>query len=89
MNSSGSRPTSAKNDFSTLDGNVLLCAEDVAEILGVAPITLRNWRATASTVSFETPRFVKIGAGRAVRYRVADVREYLSRLSQLRAEHAA
>lgn len=52
----------------------LLTTEDVAEILGVAPGTVENWR-----YKQEGPRFVKLGNKRhsPVRYRPEDVQAFI------------
>lgn len=80
---------SPATDLAALDGDVLLTGADVAAILNIRPLTLRNWRSSARPVNFATPRYIKIGGGRAVRYRVADVRDYLAGLNGPRSEHAA
>lgn len=52
----------------------LLTTEEVAELLGVAPGTVENWR-----YKQEGPRFVKLGYKRhsPVRYRPEDVQAFI------------
>lgn len=54
----------------------LLTTEDVSDLLSVSQITLRKWRANS-----EGPKFMKLTRGLrgAIRYRLADVLEYLKR----------
>lgn len=50
----------------------LISDGELAAILGLSVITLRNWRCTG-----RGPRWVKIGA-RAVRYRREDVAQFIA-----------
>lgn len=58
------------------NGERLLRAEEVAEILQLAPLSLGRWRQTG-----EGPRFVKFGRGRTapIRYRLTDILEFIDR----------
>jgi hypothetical protein len=58
------------------NGKRLLTAEEVAEILQLAPESLCRWRSTG-----EGPLFIKCGRGRTapIRYRLADVLDYIER----------
>ena len=51
--------------------NGLVKTETVAELLGLAPITLRLWRSVG-----KGPPFVKCGS--AVRYRAEDLKEWVN-----------
>jgi predicted DNA-binding transcriptional regulator AlpA len=48
-----------------------LTETDVARLLGISPRTLQAWRYRGG----HTPQFIKVG--RAVRYRLGDVRAWL------------
>jgi predicted DNA-binding transcriptional regulator AlpA len=52
------------------NGQKLVKEKQAADMLSVAPRTLRNWRTRGGG-----PRFVKI-SGRCIRYRVADLNEW-------------
>lgn len=58
-------------DFSRLDPDVLLNAEETAAVLSTTRNSLKSWRARG-----EGPEFRKLGT--AVRYRVADLRQFIS-----------
>lgn len=54
-----------------LDDDTLLAEGEVAKLLGISPRTLQKWRYEGG----HTPAFHKVG--RAVRYRLGDVKEWL------------
>jgi excisionase family DNA binding protein len=58
-----------------MNGERLLCPEEVADRLDVSPQTLANWRRDPD---YELP-FVKVG--RLVRYRESDLEDFLDYLS--------
>jgi predicted DNA-binding transcriptional regulator AlpA len=62
-------------ELSALDLERALDPHEVAEILGVARVTLQQWRAQG-----KGPRYFKLGR-RAVRYRLADVLVYRAALT--------
>lgn len=53
------------------DDEKYLTETQVARLLGISPRTLQAWRYRGG----HTPQFIKVG--RAVRYRLGDVREWL------------
>ncbi|WP_286830219.1 MULTISPECIES: helix-turn-helix domain-containing protein [Kordiimonas] len=68
-------PQNGEND--TVVGD-MLTTQDAAQYLGLAPATLNKWR-----VYRTGPGFLKLG--RAVRYRRADLDDYLSSNTHLPA----
>lgn len=54
-------------------GDALLSPEDAAELLGLSPGTLANWRSSGR----ESLSYLK--CGRSVRYRASEIRRYLQR----------
>lgn len=60
--------------MSTTTPEKLLTAKEVAERLGITEATLRNWRCTAR---YGLP-FVRLGGGKAIRYRAEDVERFIS-----------
>jgi predicted DNA-binding transcriptional regulator AlpA len=63
--------TGIRERFSSLDDNVMLIEQEAAEASGFEPTTLKTWRSQG-----RGPKFHKLG--RAVRYRVGDIREWLA-----------
>jgi predicted DNA-binding transcriptional regulator AlpA len=57
----------------------LLDDHTTAPLLGVSPATLRKSRVTGTLLGLPTPIFLKMG--KTIRYRDADIREWLSQLS--------
>lgn len=57
----------------------LLDDHATAPLLGVSPATLRKSRVTGTLLGLPTPNFLKIA--KTIRYRDADIREWLSQLS--------
>lgn len=53
------------------DDDTYLTESQVAELLGLSPRTLQAWRYRGG----HTPQFIKVG--RAVRYRLGDVKDWL------------
>lgn len=53
--------------------------KEAAEILGLSPLTLRNWRNSPRTLGHPTPEFVRIG--RSVRYPGRGLRACIAALS--------
>jgi predicted DNA-binding transcriptional regulator AlpA len=60
-------PTSTSSD------DCLLTEDEVAQRLSVSVRTLQGWRVRGGG-----PHFVKLGNGRAVRYRATDIRDYVA-----------
>lgn len=54
------------------DGNEFMTTAEVAEFLGFAVITIRKWRTEGVG-----PPFTKIVGGRGIRYRRADVEDFM------------
>ena len=72
QNEQNTKPeTGIRERFSTLDDNVMLVEPEAAEVSGFEPCTLKTWRHQG-----RGPKFHKLG--RAVRYRVGDIREWLA-----------
>lgn len=65
----------------------LLTTEEAAEILRVAPRTLRAWRTTAWTAEGATLRFVRVG--RQIRYERRDVLAFSVRYASAPRQVAA
>ncbi|MEY8655214.1 helix-turn-helix transcriptional regulator [Brachybacterium paraconglomeratum] len=57
----------------------LLTPPEAAELLGIAPQTLANWRSMG-----KGPRFVRVGS-RSVRYRLSDLLAYVESLETVAA----
>jgi predicted DNA-binding transcriptional regulator AlpA len=62
-----------------VEGNVLICPEELAKELGTSPKTLANWRSQGTG-----PHFVKLGPGHRarVRYQRSAVRKWLAQTSR-------
>ena len=58
------------------DPNRLITSTDAARLLCVAPETLANWRSAAR---YPDLPYVRLGGGRAVRYRLADVEAFVAK----------
>jgi hypothetical protein len=63
-----------QSSLETTDEPPLLNTYGAARFLGLAPITLKNWRRRAQRIG---PNFIRVG--RRVRYSWKDLREYLKR----------
>ncbi|REJ79725.1 MAG: DNA-binding protein [Acidobacteria bacterium] len=62
--------------------NAFLSTKEAAAFLGVSPRTFENWRLTGSG-----PRYSKVG--RLVRYRLADLEDYVERNARLSTSEAS
>ena len=62
---------SLRQDFDLLSDDVMLTSHELAELLSLSPWTIKFWRYEG-----KGPRPTKLG--RSLRFRAADVREWLS-----------
>ena len=69
--------------LSQLDDDVLLAGPEIAQIYGVSPATVRQWRYTGTG-----PDYIRMSATN-VRYRAGDVKRHLSKLRVIAAADGA